>query len=199
MPRHVLKTIDRIDIKLLSALQRDGRATTLKLANEIGLSSSPCHVRLRRLEDSGVIGSYRADINMNKLAHTVMVIVPVELAHHEAKDFKHFESRIKEIPEIVECYAVGGGFDYILRVVARDVESYQNLMENLLEDEIGIHRYFSYIITKPIKRFEGYPLADLLEPFNLAPTQTGAASAAGRRREAKKGQDYRGDKLRVVG
>lgn len=152
-----------MDIKILSAVQRNGRITVLKLSEHIGLSSSPSHARLRRLESCGVINSYRAEIDLDRLMHTISVIVPVELTHHEAKDFKRFEDRIREVPEVVECSAVGGGFDYILRIVTRDIESYQRLMDQFLDDEIGIRRYYSYVVTKAIKRNRGYPLENLLD------------------------------------
>ena len=77
-----------------------------------------------------------------------------------------FEKEIVKRPEVVECVAVGGGFDYILKVVAKDVESYQQLMDDLLEKSVGIARYYSYFVTKSVKRFEGFPLSDLLERTN---------------------------------
>ncbi|RWN48871.1 Lrp/AsnC family transcriptional regulator [Mesorhizobium sp.] len=157
------KNIDRFDLKILVALQKNARITTLNLSDEVGLSASPCHTRMRRLEKGGFVGPYRAEVNINKLVHTLTAIVPLELSQHEAKHFTAFERAIANMPEIVECSAVGGGFDYVLKVVTRDVESYQHLMEGLLKREIGISRYFSYFVTKPIKKFAGYSLEALLD------------------------------------
>ena len=73
------------------------------------------------------------------------------LKSHHAYDFRHFESFVLTIPEIVECHAVGGGIDYVMKIVCRDVDEYQALIDHLLDSEIGINRYFTYIVTKPVK------------------------------------------------
>ncbi|WP_269808468.1 Lrp/AsnC family transcriptional regulator [Sinorhizobium mexicanum] len=155
------KSIDEFDLKILSALQRLGRTTMSRLADTVGLSSSPCHARVQRLTKDGVLGAFRPEVNLDKLTYSLTVIVPLELKRHEARDFRAFEKILRITPEIVECYAVGGGFDYILKVVTKDVGSFQNLMDNLLENEVGIARYYSYIVTKPIKKFTGFPLEEL--------------------------------------
>jgi Lrp/AsnC family transcriptional regulator, regulator of ectoine-degradation genes len=161
--RMMIRKLDRIDLRMLDILQDNGRVTNLQLANEVGLSSSPCHVRLRRLEYSGLVRSYHASLDLDRLMHTVMLLVPVELTHHEASGFKKFESRVMEVEEIVECFAVGGGFDYLMRIVTASIDAYQQLMEQLLAEDIGIHRYYTYVVTKPIKRFNRYPLQRLIE------------------------------------
>ncbi|UVK49017.1 Lrp/AsnC family transcriptional regulator (plasmid) [Mesorhizobium sp. AR07] len=155
-------SIDPYDLKILSALQRDGRTTMSRLAETVGLSASPCHARVQRLIKDGVLGPFRPDVRIDKLTYSLTVIVPVELKQHESKNFTAFERAISTIPEIVECYAVGGGFDYVLKVITKDIESFQSLMDGLLEKEIGIAKYYSYIVTKTIRRFTGFPLEKLL-------------------------------------
>ena len=95
--------LDAFDIKILAALQRNGRMTKLKLAEEINLSPSPCWERLRRLEEAGIIRGYHAEIDIDQLTRSTVVFVEVTLQSHQAHDFRRFEDTIKEIPEIVEC------------------------------------------------------------------------------------------------
>lgn len=142
--------LDDLDIKILAVLQREGRITKLRLAQEIGLSPSPCWERLKRLEQAGYIRGYHADIDLLRLLHTTTVFVEITLNSHEAEDFHRFEAAIKGVPEVVECCAVGGGIDYVVKVVVRDIEHYQQLMDRMLEAEIGIGKYFTYIVTKPV-------------------------------------------------
>jgi len=78
-------------------------------------------------------------------------MLEITLANHQAKDFLRFETAVQTVPEITECWAIGGGMDYILKIVVNDVDTYQKLLDRLLADEIGIDRYFSYIVTKSIK------------------------------------------------
>jgi Lrp/AsnC family transcriptional regulator of ectoine degradation len=155
--------IDKFDPKILEALQADGRLPAARLAEQVGLSASPTWERVRKLEEAGVLRGYHADVAVEQLAQTTLIIVPVALENHRAKDFRRFEHAIAEIPEIVECWAVGGGVDYVLRFVVRNIEQYQRLIEQLLQADLGIQRYWSYIVTKPIKPFGGIPLGDLLE------------------------------------
>ena len=154
--------LDAFDIKILAALQRNGRMTKLKLAEEINLSPSPCWERLRRLEEAGIIRGYHAEIDIDQLTRSAIVFVEVALQSHQAHDFRRFEDAIKEIPEIVECYATGGGVDYFLRIVTIDIDHYQRLIDQLLAADIGIDRYFTYIVTKPVKLFTGFPIHTLL-------------------------------------
>lgn len=154
--------LDRYDIRILAALQRDGRMTKVKLAEEIGLSASPCWERLRRLEKAGYVRAYRADIDLARVLKVEFFYVDVTLKNHEAADFQRFERTVAAVPEIIECHAVGGGVDYIMQVVARDIRHYQSIIDGLLEGEVGISRYFTYVVTKQVKRMTGYPLEALM-------------------------------------
>jgi Lrp/AsnC family transcriptional regulator of ectoine degradation len=155
--------LDSHDLKILEILQRDGRISKVKLAEEINLSPSPAWERLRRLEKAGIIAGYHARIDVKKLASATTVMVEVTLNHHHTTDFARFEDAVRALPEIVECHATGGGLDYLMKVITRDVDSYQRLMDRLLAANIGIDRYFSYIVTKPVKEGGGLPLAQLIE------------------------------------
>ena len=156
--------LDRIDLRILDAVQRDGRITKLALAEKVGLSPTPAWMRLRKLEKTGLIAGYHAKLALRSVAPIATVLVEVTLGSHRQADFDRFERVIRDAPEIVACWSVGGGVDYVLKVVARDIDAYQRLVDGLLEREIGIDRYFTYIVTKTVKEETVLPLATLLPP-----------------------------------
>lgn len=158
----MLKLDDR-DLKMLSILREEGRISKAELARRVNLSPAPCWERLKRLEEAGLITGYRAEIALKKLAAHVVVFMAVELASHRVDDFQIFERSIENVDEIIGCWAVGGGFDYILQVVARDIDAYQRLVDRLLEAHVGIARYFTYVVTKPVKGSGKLPLQQLVE------------------------------------
>lgn len=153
--------LDQRDIDILKVLSAEGRITKAALAERIGLSPTPCWERLKKLEKAGLIKGYRAEIDLKKLASHVTVFVAAEISDHTAASFQVFEKDVLERPEITDCWALGGGFDYLLQVVTKDVDSYQILIDEMLEAEIGLARYFTYIVTKRIKG-SGAPPFDLL-------------------------------------
>lgn len=154
--------LDTLDLKILCTLQADGRITKLKLAEAVNLSPSACFERMRRLEQQGLITGYHADVDLRKLMRTSFIFVEVTLKSHRRVDFERFEKHINAVPEVLECYAIGGGVDYILKMVATDIAHYQDEIDALLEADIGIDRYFTYIVTKPVKRSLEYPISDLM-------------------------------------
>ena len=156
--------LDAIDLKILDAVQRDGRITKLALAEQVGLSPTPCWVRLHRLEKAGIISGYHAHVAIRAVVPVATVLLEVALRSHRQADFDRFERVVREVPEIVACWSVGGGVDYVLKVMARDIDAYQRLIDGLLEREIGIDRYFTYIVTKTVKDETVLPVADLLPP-----------------------------------
>ncbi|WP_026381077.1 Lrp/AsnC family transcriptional regulator [Afifella pfennigii] len=153
--------LDRIDLRILETLQRDARITKARLAEAVNLSPSACWERLKRLEEAGVIAGYHARIDARKLGPAALVMVEVALRGHRQIDFERFEAAVLKVPEIVECQATGGGVDYLLKVVTPDIDAYQRLIDGLLERDLGIERYYSYIVTKSVKESAGLPLARL--------------------------------------
>jgi len=143
-----LPKLDRIDINILAELQRNGRITNADLADRVGLSASPCLARVKRLERAGYIAGYGARLNLAKLFPVQVVYTSVTLDNHRREDFDKFESGLRSIEELTECHLVSGGFDYLLKFVVRDVAHYQGLIELLLDRNIGISKYFSYIVIK---------------------------------------------------
>lgn len=150
--------LDRTDLQILSILQHHGRITKVALADKVNLSPTPCWTRLRRLEQAGIIEGYQAVISTKAIGPVVTVFTEIGLANHRRKDFHNFESRMMEIPEIRECWSLGGGIDYLLKIIVKHIDDYQRLIDELLDADLGVDRYFTYIVTKPIKNLPGLPL-----------------------------------------
>ena len=153
--------LDDRDIAILSILTREGRISKADLARRVNLSPTPCWQRLNRRTEAGLIRGYRAEVALARLAQHVSVFVTIELDSHRAENFQTFERAVARIDEITSCWALGGGYDYLLQVITRDVAAYQALMDALLETRAGVKRYFSYIVTKDVKAAPP-PLAALL-------------------------------------
>ena len=153
--------LDDRDLSILAILREEGRISKSELARRINLSAAPCWERLKRLEDAGIITSYRAEISLRRIAAHIVVFMAVELEQHRAENFTLFERAIAPLDEVVACWAVGGGFDYILQIITRDIDSYQRLVDHLLEARAGVSRYFTYVVTKGVKQSARLPL-DLL-------------------------------------
>lgn len=154
--------LDDRDIAMLKVLEREGRISKADLAARINLSPSACWERLKRLEAARLITAYRAEIALARLAPHIVVFVSVELERHQASSFQVFERAIAEYPEVTACWALGGGFDYLMQVVSRDIESYQELIDALLVRQIGVARYFTYIVTKAVKSGGPLPFDQIL-------------------------------------
>jgi Lrp/AsnC family transcriptional regulator of ectoine degradation len=147
----MMKLDDR-DMAILRVLSREGRISKAELAKRVNLSPTPTWERLRRLEKAGVIRGYHADIDLSLEKPQVEVFVTAEIERHRATDFAAFEAAMLEHDEVAGCWALGGGFDYLLQIVAGDIDSYQRFMDSLLDSGIGLARYYTYIVTKPVKR-----------------------------------------------
>ncbi|MBU3260425.1 Lrp/AsnC family transcriptional regulator [Roseovarius sp. PS-C2] len=143
--------LDARDMAILRVLSTEGRITKAELATKVGLSASPCWERLKKLEQAGIIEGYNARINLRKLGPHVTVFVAAELADHTPASFRAFEDSVQHYDEITACWALGGGFDYLMQIVTTDIDTYQRLIDEMLEARIGLARYFTYIVTKPVK------------------------------------------------
>lgn len=145
--------LDRIDINILSQLQQNGRITNSQLADVVGLSPSPCLMRVKRLRAEGFITGYSAELDLRKLGECMTILVEVTLEKHQAARFQIFETRLRNFPEVTECHLISGGFDYLVTFVVRDLLHFQSVIEALSEQNSGIAQYFSYIVIKtPIRR-----------------------------------------------
>jgi Lrp/AsnC family transcriptional regulator of ectoine degradation len=155
--------LDAIDLKILETLQREGRITKAALAGRVGLSPTPCWERLKRLEKAGVIQGYHAKVNPKPIASSIQVLTEITLKQHTQAAFERFEKAVGAVAEIISCWSTGGGIDYLLLILVPDIDAYQRLLDRLLNEEIGIDRYFTYVVTKPVKEGAPLPLRNLLQ------------------------------------
>lgn len=143
--------LDATDIRILSALQKYGQLSKTKLAEIVNLSPTPCWARLTRLKAAGYIRSYHADIALDRVCDFTQVVVTVSLIHHRKADFDRFEAHIRKLDEVTECIATGGGMDYVLTFFTPSLAAFQEVMDSLLTEELGVDRYMTYIVTRRIK------------------------------------------------
>jgi len=143
--------LDPTDLRILSAVQKHGRLSKARLAGLVNLSASPAWTRLKRLEVAGIVRGYHADVDIGRITSATMVLVEITLTQHRYADFERFERHVRGIDEIVECHATGGGVDYVMKVVVPGIEAYQGLIDRLLIADVGIDRYFTYVVTREVK------------------------------------------------
>jgi DNA-binding Lrp family transcriptional regulator len=149
--------LDAIDIKILSALQRDGRMTIQKLAGLVGLSARPCLERVRRLQKTGIIAAFQAVIDIDRLSKPVTVFTEFSLTRQARQ--ARIETRLKAIDEVVESWEITGASDYLVRFVCEDLARYEAITNELLRDRrLGVSRVISHIVLRPVSRFSGYPI-----------------------------------------
>lgn len=140
--------LDRIDIRILHELQKNGRITNVELADLVHLSPSPCLMRVKKLQQAGFILGYSAQIDIAKLGQTITVFTEVTLKNHRQIDFHRFQQAAEKVEEIIECHLISGGYDYLLKFVTAGIGDYQTLMERLTDMDIGIDKYFSFVVMK---------------------------------------------------
>jgi DNA-binding Lrp family transcriptional regulator len=146
--------LDRIDVRILAELQRNGRSTIQKLAETVGLSPRASLERVRRLEAAGVIAGYQAVVEL--IARPVNVFAEIVLEKQANR--RRFEKRLAALDELVECWEVSGTVDYMARLVCADLAVYEALTSGLLDDpDLGVARIVSHVALRPVRRFAGYP------------------------------------------
>ncbi len=143
--------MDAQDAKILKALQVDGRLTNQQLAHDVDMSPSACWRRVKALEKEGVITKYCALVDREKSGHTLSAILYVSLDSHSEKNVKAFVASIKSRPEILECLATTGDADYHLRVVTKDMHTYNHFLDNFLLRLSGVRQVRSNVVLKEIK------------------------------------------------
>jgi Lrp/AsnC family leucine-responsive transcriptional regulator len=144
--------LDRYDQMILDILQKDGRITNQELAEAIKLSPSPCLRRVRQMEEDGLIDGYVALLNAKKLGLSLMAFIGISMDRHTPERFEKLESTLAAYPEVLECHLITGqDADYLLKVIVRDMDSYQQFLLNKLtriEGVTGVHT--SFVMKSPI-------------------------------------------------
>lgn len=150
--------MDSTDRKILAELQRDGRLTVTELADRVSLSISPCHRRLRALEQAGAIRGYRALLDANALGLTFEALVFVTMGSSDSVTLGAFESAVVEIPHVLQAQRLFGDPDYLLRIVTRDLPAFQALYDERLAALPGVQRLSSTLVMKSISDDRPLPL-----------------------------------------
>lgn len=150
--------IDRSDEKILNRLHQDSRTTNQQLAEQIGMSASPCWRRVKRLEDIGVIRGYGVLLDRKKLGLGVMVFIRVSIDSHSEAEARKFEEKVAELDNVVACYSVGGDADFLLQVVSPDLDTYAEFSMSVIRRLQGIKEMQSMFILKELKAFTGFPV-----------------------------------------
>ena len=143
--------LDKTDIYILQLLQKDASLTTKQVAAEIGLTPTPVHERIKKLEKSGIIEGYSASVNLSKLGKELIVFCQVSIKDHSKENLVHFEEKVQELNEVIECYHVSGKHDYVLKVVETNMNEYRNFITNKLAKISNIDNVYSTFIMKEIK------------------------------------------------
>ncbi|MGI5499323.1 Lrp/AsnC family transcriptional regulator [Lentzea sp. CA-135723] len=142
--------MDDVDRAILAVLAKDGRISNADLADQVGLSPSPCLRRVRRLEETGVIRSYQALVDPSALARGLRVFAGVRLIRHAREDVLAFEHAVVELPEVVFCHHITGNFDYLLHVEVADLPAYENFHATKLASVPNIATVNSYMTMKTL-------------------------------------------------
>ena len=142
--------IDAIDRKIIRELQANARLPVTELARRVGLSKTPVAARIRALEDSGLIAGYRAILSPLKLGLTHVTYVEVRLSDTREPALAKFNAAVRAIPEIEECYMIAGGFDYLLKVRARDMTDYRRVMGEAISSLPFVHATSSYVAMEAV-------------------------------------------------
>lgn len=150
--------LDAIDRKILSVLQRDGRASIADLAQQVGLSSSPCLRRVRLLEEAGVIARYVAMVDQQAVGLPVSVFVSIKLESQREEALTKFGKSIERWPEVLECYLMTGPRDYLLRVVVSDLSAYERFLKQKLTKLSGIASIESSFALEQVKYTNSLPV-----------------------------------------
>ncbi len=150
--RKSVEELDSLDRRILSALCENGRLTTSALAEQVGLSSSPCWTRVKRLEEVGVIEKYVAVLNHPNLGFANIVFVEITLDKHDDKVLERFGAALAGIPEVMEAYLVTGDYDYLIKVVVRDTDHYERFLRQALYKIPGIRQSRTTFGLRTLKR-----------------------------------------------
>jgi DNA-binding Lrp family transcriptional regulator len=154
-------SVDAFDLKILSALQDDGRLTNQELADLAGLSASQCSRRRMRLEEEKVIAGYHADLSSEALGFGVIAFIQVGLATHSPDNSKRSRALVNRIDEIQEAYSLTGDADYVLKAVLRDLKGLSNLVNEVLMPHQSVAHVRSSIVLDRLKESSRLPLKDL--------------------------------------
>lgn len=150
--------IEPADARILRALQRDGRLTNQDLADNVGLSTSPCWRRVRQLEDQGVIQGYRAMLDRQRIGLGVLAFVRIRIDSHNDDEARKFEADVQRLERVIACYSIAGSSDFVLQVVARDLDDYADFAMTVIRRLPRIKEMETSFVLKEVKPLTGFPV-----------------------------------------
>lgn len=153
--------LDRTDARILTELQTDGRLTVVELGERVGLTGTPCARRVKQLEQSGVISGYAAVLDPARLGLKVQAFVQVKLERHTDENVEHFQRELAALDQVVSCFATTGEYDFMLQIVAPDLDALSALVLKKLLKLPSVRDVHSSIVLDTIKRSPRVPLSHL--------------------------------------
>ncbi len=150
--------MDHLDVKILSVLQKDGQISMARLSEQVGLSLSACHRRVKLLEGSGKIANYTARLSRKAVGLEIQIFIEVKLASQRKEHITAFEKAIRHMPEVLECHMISGEFDYLIRLAARNTEAYEKLYRDRLSEIPSVTQMKTLLSLSTVKEFQGYHL-----------------------------------------
>lgn len=152
------RSLDRLDVSILRTLQQDGRISYVDLAEKVGLSSTPCIERVKRLEKEGYIEGYYARLNPQLLDYNMLVFVEISLSYQTPDAFQTFNKAVEKLPYILECHLVSGDADYLLKARINDMSEYRALLGDMLLTLPGVKNSKSYIVMEEVRETLELPI-----------------------------------------
>ena len=152
--------LDEIDLQILQRLQEEGRITNVELAQSVGLTAPPCLRRMRALEDEGIITAYHAAVDPAKMGFTITVFAMVSLKSQAESDLQAFEDHVQKLPEVRECYMLNGEIDFMLKVVAKDLQKFQKFLTSQLTAAPNVASVKTSLTIRSAKNLPGVPIGD---------------------------------------
>jgi len=156
----LMANLDQIDRRLLAELQDEGRVTNVELAQRVGLTAPPCLRRVRALEEEGVIRGYHAQLDGAKLGFSITVFAMVSLKSQAEEALRGFEDHVRGLPEVRECHMLNGEIDFILKIVSRDLQSFQEFLTSKLTPAPNVASVKTSLTIRTSKHLPGVPLED---------------------------------------
>ncbi|WP_440874730.1 winged helix-turn-helix transcriptional regulator [Thalassotalea sp. PLHSN55] len=153
------RALDRIDLTILDALQKDGRISNVELAKKVNLSASPCLDRVKRLEKEGYINRYGAFLNAAKLKYGMSAFIQVTLDRTTSDVFSRFQNEVVAIKEVAECHMVAGGFDYLLKLRFENMEAYREVLGVIVELP-AVAQTHTYVVMENVFNDRGVPILE---------------------------------------
>jgi Lrp/AsnC family transcriptional regulator, leucine-responsive regulatory protein len=156
-----LEKLDNVDLQILDHLQADGRLSVVELSKRVNLSPTPCTLRVRNLEQEGIIKSYHAKLDAASMGQALMVFVTVKLRATDELTLENFNAAVRPQKQILECHMVGGGFDYLLKIRVRDMSEYREILGVVIGTLPMVENTHSYFVMEEVKESPLLPISKL--------------------------------------